>query len=76
MTIPSLPIGEDGIIAYYERCGLFEGPGGTLGSVFDGDSGCAQGITNGVGAGEILGLAGFGTLLQLFGNQTVKRSML
>ena len=47
-----------------------------MGSVFDGDSGCAQGITNASARAKSFGLAGFGTLLQLFGNQTVKRSML
>ena len=55
---------------------LLQTPSGTLRAVFDGDAGLGQSVANLIGLGEILGLAGFGTLLQLFGNQTVKRSML
>lgn len=55
---------------------LLQTPSGTLRAVFDGDAGLGQGVANLIGLGEILGLASFGTGVELFGDQCLQRCML
>ena len=55
---------------------LLQTPSGTLRAVFDGDAGLGQGVANLIGLGEVLGLASFGTGVELFGDQCLQRCML